>query len=152
MYTDPTLEDAYYSANYDYSYDYGDSGVGTEHEGTRNREEEVDPSQQCVYSGWEDWSNCSSDCGSGTKSRSRSVLQGADCPYVNHTTSCFGRACSLDLNVVVRERATLLPAKYGKGRNKKEYEVRSNLKNFTEEENTELYCVHFQEYMNYFYA
>ena len=28
-------------------------------------------------------------------------------------------------------------------RNKKEYEVRSNLKNFTEVENAELYCVRF---------
>jgi hypothetical protein len=28
-------------------------------------------------------------------------------------------------------------------RNKKEYEVRSNLKNFTEEENAELYCVRY---------
>jgi len=29
-------------------------------------------------------------------------------------------------------------------RNKKEYEVRSNLKNFTEVENSELYCVRYQ--------
>jgi hypothetical protein len=28
-------------------------------------------------------------------------------------------------------------------RNKKEYEVRSNLRNFTEEENAELYCVRY---------
>jgi hypothetical protein len=31
----------------------------------------------------------------------------------------------------------------GMSRNKKEYEVRSNLKNFTEDENAELYCIRY---------
>ena len=66
------------------------------------------------------------------------------CQFTNSTKSCFGRNCSLDLNVVINERATILPGKYAKRREKKEYEVRSNLKNFDENEDTDLYCVHFQ--------
>jgi len=136
-YADPTLGDEYY--DYEYDYEYPDQ-VEPEMEKT----EEVQPT--CLYSGWDAWTECTTLCGSGTRTRSRSVLQGLPgyCEFTNQTKSCFGRSCSMDLDVVVRERATLLPGKYGKGRDKKEYEVRSNLKNFTEDENTQLYCIQFQ--------
>jgi len=137
---DPTLDDAYYS--YEDYYEYYDKGTPVE--------EEV-PDQEpvvlhCEYADWGPWTNCTNICGSGTKSRFRDLLQGTpeDCSFTNMTKSCFGRTCPLDRNVGKSERATLLPGKFAKERTKKEYEVRSNLKDFDEDADASLYCVHLQ--------
>ena len=48
-----------------------------------------------------------------------------------------------DLNVMLQLKAVLLLGQYSTHDQKEEYEVRSNLKNFTMEEDRALYCVHF---------
>ena len=48
-----------------------------------------------------------------------------------------------DLNVMLQLKAVLLLGQYSTHDQKQEYEVRSNLKNFTMEEDRALYCVHF---------
>lgn len=105
----------------------------------------TDSSWMCEYGEWSSWSNCTTPCGSGTKSRERNLHSGDQilCPFLSQTKSCFGTTCKQTEESSI-ERAVLLPGKYAEGRMKKGYEVRSNLKNFTNEQYTPLYCVTFQ--------
>jgi hypothetical protein len=55
----------------------------------------------CVYSSWGSFSSCSSSCGSGTHSRSRSILQdvqhgGKQCPMLQDTADCNTFDCPTD--------------------------------------------------------
>ena len=55
----------------------------------------------CVVGDWSDWSACSTTCGGGTRSRSRSVLVqpsggGAPCPTLVQTDSCNQQPCPQD--------------------------------------------------------
>ena len=66
------------------------------------------------------------------------------CAYTEQTKSCFGTAYGLTNDTSDKARATLLPDKFSKHKAESGYEVRSNLKNFTQEDNMELYCVRFE--------
>lgn len=139
--SDPTLLDSYVDYSYhqqQYDYSAGDDG-------NTDLAEEVEVGPICVYGAWGAWETCSRACGSGMTSRERVLTEGPAevCTHLTHVRSCFGRTCQVDTQLVVKETATLLPGKFSSHRNKKEYEVRSNLKNFTEEENADLYCVRY---------
>ena len=109
-------------------------------------DKEVEIPLSCSYSDWSQWSQCSSLCGSGTKSRKRALTQGAIqyCLYSDQTKSCFGTACGVTNDKSAKARATLLLGKFSQHKMESGYEVRSNLKNFTQEDNMELYCVRFE--------
>ncbi|MGE0453213.1 MAG: thrombospondin type-1 domain-containing protein [Vicinamibacteria bacterium] len=55
----------------------------------------------CQVSAWGDWSACSTSCGAGVRSRSRSVLVpasggGAACPSLIETAACSNGPCPVD--------------------------------------------------------
>ena len=52
----------------------------------------------CIVSSWTDWESCSAECGIGTTTRHRTVLQvpnalGRPCPRLQQTTTCMQRLC-----------------------------------------------------------
>lgn len=52
----------------------------------------------CIVSEWKEWEPCSAECGTGTTTRYRTVLQppntlGRPCPVVQQTTICMERLC-----------------------------------------------------------
>merc|ERR1711936_1300814 len=120
----------------------------------------------CQVSSWSSWSSCSSKCGSGKATRTRSIIRpqsngGVSCPDLRQHRTCTGRSelCSRDATSsprfgtrhhksALRETGMLLPGKYSESKKKPEsekYEVRANLKDFVpEEENTDKYCVVFK--------
>jgi len=55
----------------------------------------------CVVSAWAAWSDCSSECGGGSKTRVRRTVQsqsygGAHCPILVQTSSCNTAPCPID--------------------------------------------------------
>jgi len=119
----------------------------------------------CQVSSWSSWGSCSSECGSGKATRTRTVIRpqsngGVSCPDLSQHRTCKGRSelCSRDATSsprfgsrhrksALRETGMLLPGKYSEGKKKQreKYEVRANLKDFVpEEENTDKYCVVFK--------
>ena len=146
QYTDPTLEDSLSYEQYEDYYDdiYQEDISDDEEEIVE--EKEADTPLSCSYSDWSPWSQCSSVCGSGTKSRKRALIPGSVqyCSYTDQTKSCFGTACVLTNDRSAKARATLLLGKFSQHDVERGYEVRSNLKNFTEEDNRELYCVKYE--------
>jgi len=109
----------------------------------------------CEVSAWSSWSPCTSSCGSGTSSRSRTVTRpesngGVSCPDLHQKKACRGDSCVEQQgrhkkhdNTALRESAMILPAKYGELEDEK-YDVRQNLRTFKEEENDDQYCVVFK--------
>ncbi|MEZ5139735.1 MAG: hypothetical protein R2711_13505 [Acidimicrobiales bacterium] len=55
----------------------------------------------CVVSAWSAWSPCSTPCGSGTRTRTRTVItpaanDGTPCPVLSQTDSCNTQPCPVD--------------------------------------------------------
>jgi len=121
----------------------------------------------CQVSSWSSWGSCSSECGSGKATRTRTVIRpqsngGAICPDLIEKKSCQGEkdSCSRreekhnprrknlrHFKSALRETGMLLPGKYSEVRmkQKEKYEVRANLKTFVpEEENNDRYCIVFK--------
>jgi hypothetical protein len=144
-YTDPTLEDSFSYDEYNNYYDYTNNE--DDEEGTV-AEDETDVPLSCSYTDWSVWTNCSSLCGSGTKSRTRALTHGSVqyCSYHNQTKSCYGSKClGVGRSGRSMARATLLPGKYSQhGETETGYEVRSNLKNFTRQAVLPVYCVSYE--------
>ncbi len=64
----------------------------------RNLLETYPQPQDCVVSGWGEWSGCNKTCGPGQKTRTRTVLKqaqrdGAACPALTETADCENRPC-----------------------------------------------------------
>ena len=58
----------------------------------------------CQVSGWGEWTNCSTSCGGGTKTRTRSITRqsangGQTCPILTETGSCNSQPCPVDCQV-----------------------------------------------------
>ena len=58
----------------------------------------------CKVSSWGNWSNCSKQCGGGTRSRKRVVVTeakfgGASCPILEETEACNKNPCPVDCEV-----------------------------------------------------
>jgi len=121
----------------------------------------------CQVSSWSSWGSCSSECGSGKATRTRTVIRpqsngGASCPDLTQKKSCQGGKDSCTRREVrhnprrknlrhsksaLRETGMLLPGKYSEVRmkQKEKYEVRANLKTFVpDEENNDRYCIVFK--------
>ena len=61
---------------YDYQYEYPDEEFsGEEYYQPVEPVVTESPVLQCLYSPWEEWSNCSALCGSGVTVRTRSVVR-----------------------------------------------------------------------------
>jgi len=60
--------------------------------------------QDCSVSGWSAWGACSTSCGGGAQTRSRSVLVaslngGASCPPLSDSQACNAQPCPVDCQV-----------------------------------------------------
>merc|ERR1712106_365283 len=116
----------------------------------------------CQVSDWSEWSSCSTECGQGKTSRTRSIERpafngGVSCPDLRQTRVCRGTSCAgakkqnsrtshKKTPSALRETGMLLPGKYSKLTQEEEekYEVRENLKSFIKKENKDQYCVVFK--------
>jgi len=121
----------------------------------------------CEVSAWSAWTECSSSCGSGTSTRSRTVTRpesngGVSCPDLHQEKFCRGEGgCTRrkeeprlithkkhGSSSALRETAMILPGKYSQltevEEEEEKYDVRQNLKTFKEEENDDQYCVVFK--------
>merc|ERR1712192_5783 len=121
----------------------------------------------CQVSSWSSWGSCSSECGSGKATRTRTVIRpqsngGVSCPDLLQHRTCKGRSelCNRrelkhnprrknlrHFKSAFRETGMLLPGKYSEVRmkQKEKYDVRANLKTFVpEEENNDRYCIVFK--------
>merc|ERR1712038_1961498 len=97
----------------------------------------------CQVSSWSSWGSCSSECGSGKATRTRTVIRpqsngGASCPELSQQQSCKGTrdSCTRDrkrkarrknlrhFKSAFRETGMLLPGKYSevRMRSKEKYE------------------------------
>lgn len=107
----------------------------------------------CRVSEWSEWSGCSSSCGSGQSTRTRSITHpaangGAECSDLVQHRSCRGEGgCSKrakDKISALRETAMLLPGKWSSKRASKTWDVRQNLKSFVQPSVKDEYCVVFK--------
>ena len=58
----------------------------------------------CEVSVWATWGDCSHNCGTGTKKRTRTVVKqsnygGKDCEHLEKTDSCYTQVCLCSLNL-----------------------------------------------------
>merc|ERR1719468_30127 len=110
----------------------------------------------CQVSEWSSWSKCNVACGVGTSVRTRQIIHpesngGVQCPPLEEKRTCKGSQCSkrrLDKISALKETAMLLPGKYAAktprgNSNSNKYDVRSNLKSFSQKER-QRYCVVFR--------
>lgn len=96
----------------------------------------LSPVIDCVVSGWGPWSDCDTNCGSGSMVRSRRVVQapahgGRHCPSLVQRRACQEhRGCSADSDVPLRdETAMLLPGGLSVSRHSNEtVDIRKNLR------------------------
>jgi len=123
--------------------------------------------EDCQVSAWSSWTECSSKCGPGTSTRSRTVIKeerngGVSCPDLHQTKKCKGEGFCTRRNEepkgltrlhhkssssVLRETAIILPGKYSQLTEQdaaERYDVRENLKTFKREEISDEYCVVFK--------
>lgn len=121
--------------------------------------------QDCEVSAWSSWTPCSSSCGPGTSSRTRTVTRpesngGVSCPDLHQDKKCRGEGgCTRRKEEpklithkkhgasALRETAMILPGKYSQlteVEEEEKYDVRQNLKTFKQEENNDQYCVVFK--------
>lgn len=108
----------------------------------------------CKVSSWSSWSSCSSSCGLGRSTRSRTVTHpaangGAECPDLEQHRSCRTEGGCTDTRAkdkvsALRETAMLLPGKWSSKRATKTWDVRQNLRSFVKPEQKDEYCVVFK--------
>jgi len=107
----------------------------------------------CKLGEWSEWSDCSTDCGHGTSTRTRSIIHppangGRECLDMDQSRSCrVNHGCSerkKDTVSAIRETAMLLPRKWSSKKKTKKYDVRQNLKTYVEKINKAEYCVVFK--------
>ncbi|XP_045454119.1 somatomedin-B and thrombospondin type-1 domain-containing protein [Melitaea cinxia] len=90
----------------------------------------------CVVSGWGEWSDCDTSCGSGSMVRSRRVMQapahgGRHCPSLVQRRACQAHhGCQPDSDVPLREEsAMILPGSLSVSRHSNEtIDIRKNLR------------------------
>lgn len=66
----------------------------------------------CVVGEWEEYGDCSRQCGLGAKTRHRTVIQeprngGQECPVLKETTVCFGERCMRQRHIGRKGRVDL---------------------------------------------
>jgi hypothetical protein len=60
------------------------------------------PPEECKLSDWSEWSACSTECGTGTQTRTREILnnvKAADCPDIHQSRDCKIRDCPEECKV-----------------------------------------------------
>jgi len=107
----------------------------------------------CRVSEWSEWSDCSTNCGIGEATRTRTIIHppangGRECGDLEQTKVCRTEGgCSRrsrDKISALRETAQLLPGKWSSKRMVKTWDVRQNLKSYEEPIKKDEYCVVFR--------
>lgn len=109
----------------------------------------------CQVSPWGAWSNCDAECGSGTMSRTRSVVLepqngGRHCPSLQQRRGCQVSNCHHHHDHAIKEMALLLPGILSKMRKVNQTtDIRRNLQisfpdDHPEFDVTKEYCVEFE--------
>lgn len=108
----------------------------------------------CEVSDWGPWSECDVDCGTGTMSRSRSVIHEAEnggnvCPELMQRRGCHGTRCPDHHNKAGRETALILPSTFSHIRTMNAtHDIRKNLRlkypKDPVKDNSKQYCVEFE--------
>ncbi|XP_074641918.1 somatomedin-B and thrombospondin type-1 domain-containing protein-like [Tubulanus polymorphus] len=89
----------------------------------------------CRVSDWSKWSECSNQCGAGTRTSTRSVIEaprngGDSCPPLTKQRPCLGHHCiEIDHSKYLKkESARILPARFGRWRRHKAYDIRTDIR------------------------
>lgn len=109
----------------------------------------------CLLSEWGPWSECDAKCGTGTRSRTRSILKapengGKHCASLTQKQGCEGYRCkSYHERKALSETAMLLPSEFSKSRRENDTtDIRRNLKlrytDLYKHNRDHEYCVEFE--------